>query len=443
MKRLRLVVAASSFLIFGGYYLLPQRDIPVTNSNIFPYETSAHDRVLSEDATFELEDQKSNDPSQWQERPDNFFYHETILSSGKAQPTNIQQMTKASNLPEPSLPSLLKITESSVPIVKPKTEFEFQKDLELDLPATVMKSFSKNHPHNYDPSSLEQRAYATFMASRNPSIKDPYFLAIHSLIYRVLWSPRSRTATHPFVVFVSTFATQEQRELLAGAGAVVRDLSPLNWTPNVPGTQPRWKDLFAKLNMWNETEFSRILFLDADAFPLVNVDDMFELAPENACVEGRMQLDDFLADGTPLCEPYVFAGVPHDPFSQSNININVGSMVFSPSHTMHQRLVQNYVKTDKYDCMMAEQAFLNWQFGVESAFPARSLAREYGAFFPRENEKGLLKVVHEKLWVGQWAWLKEEWESGWSEMLGFYRGSEFTEERAKDNDSAQAQLSTG
>jgi hypothetical protein len=51
----------------------------------------------------------------------------------------------------------------------------------------------------------------------------------------------------------------------------------------------------------------------------------------------------------------------------------------------------------QYDCMMAEQAFLNWQFGIEDAFPASSLAREYGAFFPRENEKGLLKVVHEKM----------------------------------------------
>jgi inositol 3-alpha-galactosyltransferase len=70
--------------------------------------------------------------------------------------------------------------------------------------------------------------------------------------------------------------------------------------------------------------------------------------------------------------------------------------------------------------MMAEQALLNWQFGIDGAFPASSLAHEY--------EKGLLKVVHEKLWVGQWAWLQEEWESGWSEILGFYRGLEFTEE---------------
>jgi hypothetical protein len=345
--------------------------------------------------------------------------------------TNNQQASNTPNLPTYGLP-LATIPNDNLLVSESESKFQFQEDLELELPVKILESLGSSHPHNYAPDGPRQKAYATFMASRNPSIKDPYFLAIHSLVYRVLWSPRSRTASHPFIVFVSRFTTPEQRKLLAGAGAVVRELFPLEWTPNVPGTQPRWKDLFAKLNMWNETEFSRILFLDADAFPLANIDNMFDLAPENACVEGRMQLDDFLADRTPVCEPYVFAGVPHNPSSKDSIDINVGSMVFSPSKMMHQRLVQNYVKTDRYNCLMAEQAFLNWQFSVSGAFPASSLAREYGAFFPREDEKGLLKIVHEKLWAAEWAWLREEWESGWREMLGFYGSREFTEARRKD-----------
>ncbi|KAF2799199.1 glycosyltransferase family 8 protein [Melanomma pulvis-pyrius CBS 109.77] len=316
------------------------------------------------------------------------------------------------------------------PILEP--EFPFQRDLDLDLPIKILQEALNNKPHNYDPKGPKTNAYATFMATRNPSLKDPYFLAIHSLIHRVLWSPRSRTEKYPFVVYVADFVTSEQRQLLSGAGAIVRELAPLEWNPNVEGVQARWKDLFAKLNMWSETEFSRILFLDADAFPVANLDAMFDMAPLQDCVEGRLQADDYLGDGARVCEPYVFAGVPQSPFNDTDVNINVGSMVFSPSEAMHARLLQNYVKTDQYNCLMAEQAFLNWQFNINGAFPATRLEREYGGFFPQENEEGKLKVVHEKLWSEEMGWLKSEWETQWQEMLAFYTRDEFLEQRKKD-----------
>jgi hypothetical protein len=151
-----------------------------------------------------------------------------------------------------------------------KPDFLFQEDLKLDLPISTLKAYSSHKPHNYGPNTPNApkiNAYSTFMATRNPSIKDPYYMVIHSLIYRVLWSARSRTERHPFIVFVGNFVTVEQRELLSGAGAIVRELAPLEWECDAPGWQARWKDLFAKLNMWKETEFSRILFLDAECFP--------------------------------------------------------------------------------------------------------------------------------------------------------------------------------
>lgn len=288
------------------------------------------------------------------------------------------------------------------------------------------------NPHNYHAKDAHPPyAYATFMASRNPSLQDPYYLAIHSLIYRLLWSPRSKSTTYPLLVFVADFVTPEQRALLSGAGALVRDLAPLPWTPNVPDPQARWADLFAKLHMWNETEFSRLVFLDADAFPLANIDAMFDLAPLQHCREDRLQLDDFLADRTPVCEDYVFAGVPQDPARSATRNLNVGSMVLSPSEGMHARLLQNYGKTDKYDARMAEQAFLDWQFSADGAFPGSPLEREWGGFFPGEDEKGKLKIVHEKIWSGE-GWTKVEWDETWTEMMGFYSSKEFLEERERD-----------
>lgn len=326
--------------------------------------------------------------------------------------------------------SLVSSTESSVP--EPETTYLFQNDLELDLPTEILRKYGKQKPHNHNPEGPKAYAYASFLATRNPSLKDPYFLAIHSLIYRLLWSPRTRSSQHPFVVFVAESVTEEQRALLTGVGALVRELSPLHWEPNVLGVQDRWKDLFAKLNMWKETEFERILFLDADAFPLTNIDEMFNLAPIQDCLPEKLHLDDFLADG-PVCEPYIFAGVPQDPFNDTHPNINVGSMVFTPSLRMHARLLQNYVKTDKYDCAMAEQAFLNWQFGPEGAYPGTKLERQWGGFFPTEAEgDGKLKVVHEKLWVADSGWMKDEWGGIWTEMIEFYEGEEFDKARNSD-----------
>jgi inositol 3-alpha-galactosyltransferase len=319
----------------------------------------------------------------------------------------------------------------------PETIYDFQNELELELPTSRFQEHSTQKPHNYNPDGPRGYAYATFLATRNPSLKDPYFLAIHSLIYRLLWSSRARSEKHPFVVFVAEHVTDEQRALLTGAGALVRELAPLEWKCDVPGVQDRWKDLFAKLNMWKETEFERILFLDADAFPLSNMDEMFDLAPRQECIPEKMHLDDFLPDG-PVCEPYVFAGVPQD-LDAMHPNINVGSMVFTPSSRMHARLLQNYVKTDKYDCLMAEQAFLNWQFDPQGAFPGTKLERQWGGFFPSEEDgDGRLKVVHEKLWVAKDGWMKGEWEQGWKQMIEFYESENFANARNNDGTAMES-----
>lgn len=325
-------------------------------------------------------------------------------------------------------------TESSGDPIAPLIDFNFQKDLDLDLPIDTLSNFRRHAAHNYDPNGPASYTYATFFASHNPSVEDPYYLAIHSLIYRTLWSPRSKTSKYPFVVFVADFVSQEQRDLLAGTGAIVRELAPLPWNPTDPGVQKRWRDLFAKLNMWSETSFSRILFLDADAFPLAPIDDMFELTKVSDCIESKMQLDDFLPGGEAVCEPYIFAGVPHDPDSVFDANINVGSMVFTPNKRQHQRLLQNYLKFDKYDVKWAEQAFLNWQFGINSAYPPGMLEREYGAFFPKEEDEKRIKVVHEKIWAAQKGYWKDEWDNTWKEMLQFYGSEEFRAARLADGE---------
>ncbi|GAB7338494.1 hypothetical protein MBLNU457_5246t1 [Dothideomycetes sp. NU457] len=327
-----------------------------------------------------------------------------------------------------------------------KPEFAFQNDLKDPDPKRDFSAFASYPAHNYDPDSRPAYAYTTFMSTRNPSIHDPYFMAVESLIYRVLWSPKSKSKRYPFIAFVGDFVTEEQRQRLRGAGAIVRELSPVPWNPEAEGIQHRWMDLFAKLNMWNQTDFHRLIFLDADAFPVTNIDEMFELAPLQDCKPELLTKDDYFPDGKSSCSgdasQYIFAGIPHNPENTTHPNINVGSMVITPSVTMHKRLMHNYQKYDRYDVHMAEQAFLNWMFAPDSAFPVTQLERKWGAFFPQPNEQGKLNVVHEKLWMNIWndndkasaghKWLRNLWTDEWKAMVKFYDSEEFVKQRMAD-----------
>ena len=429
MKRLRHFLTAIVLLLGLAYFFTQHEHMSLSagpaksHSGTDAATDTQHTHDLPEGASSHEDDKSSLDP-----------LLKDAPASEKLPPTSsIPVSNDVPNLPtadEASAPPTESSSAASIPF------FDFQQDLTLSLPVDTFTALSDHAPHNYDPNGEPSYTYATFFASHNPSIEDPYYLAIHSLIYRILWSSRSRTSSHPFVVFVGDFVSEQQRALLRGAGALVRELAPLLWNPTDPSVQDRWRDLFAKLNMWNETSFSRILFLDADAFPVAPIDDMFELKKVRNCIESKMQLDDFLPSGEPVCEPYIFAGVPHDAYSIFDADINVGSMVFTPNARQHQRLLQNYLKFDKYDVKMAEQAFLNWQFGINSAYPPGMLEREYGAFFPSEEEAGKLKVVHEKMWVIKSGWMKEEWDGTWKEMLGFYGSEEFKEARRRDGEAS-------
>lgn len=427
MKRVRHFLAATLFLLGLAYFFTQYESMSISarpaKAQTGSSTNTQHTHDLPEqDASLENDDPTPIDVVEGVSAPDKQPPASTPAAPGDALP----------NLPvSGDTPSAVPDGEGTGGI-----GFDFQKDLNLELPVDTFKDLSKYAPENYDPNGAPPYTYAAFFASRNPSIEDPYYLAIHSLIYRILWSPRSKSTKHPFVVFVGAWVSTEQRQLLSGAGALVRELAPLPWNPPDPAVLDRWKDLFAKLHMWNETSFSRILFLDADALPIAPIDDMFELKKERKCIKTKMQLDDFLPGGDGVCERYIFAGVPADPYSIFDANINVGSMVFTPNTRQHQRLLQNYLKFDKYEVKMAEQAFLNWQFGINSAYPPGMLEREYGAFFPNDKGEKGMKIVHEKIWAAKGGFWKEEWDNTWAEMLGFYRSEEFKAARAADRISS-------
>ncbi|KAL1867673.1 hypothetical protein Daus18300_006228 [Diaporthe australafricana] len=320
-----------------------------------------------------------------------------------------------------------------------EVKFEFQEDLTRFVqPIFDVAKLKQYRAHN--DRGPGQSAFATYLSTRDNSVADPYFLSAMQLVYRILWDPKSRSESHPVVVFVAPFIPQQQRDLLQAAGAIVRELELVPWDPpkDESGGQmfpfARWRDLFSKLNIWAQLDLSRVAFLDLDAFPVRPVDGIFDdaAAPRQRCRADLLPPEDRLHEAE-ICD-YVFAG--HGLAD----GVNVGVVVLEPNRYMHQRLLRESQDTTKFDNKMAEQAFLNYAFGRAGPFPPSELGREWNGFYPKTEEEGLLRIVHEKLWIfgDNTAWTKDIFSNGWFELLTLYQSPEFEAMRALDGPPSQS-----
>lgn len=375
-----------------------------------------------------------------------FYYHETFFtlsgtgsdSSGKS--TTVIQLPVDSKPPTggTQFPGISQDNHAPDGSTSAFNEiiFPFQQDLvQYRPPKMPIATLTQYAPHN--DRGAGQSAFATYLSTRNNSIYDPYFLSAQQLVYRVLWDPKSRsTAGHPIIVFVAPFIPEEQRDILRAQGAIVRELGLIPWNPPTDSDADnvfpfaRWKDLFSKLNIWAQTDLKRIVFLDLDAFPVANIDPLLTdaVAPRAKCRAELLPPED-KAHEKELCD-YTYAG--HNGGQGA---VNVGVIVIEPNVYMHARLLRESKDTSKFDNKMAEQAFLNYAFGPNSPFPHTELGRKWNGFYPQDKDQGVIKIVHEKLWMSfdeSATWIKTIFKDGWDEILALYESDRFVEMRKND-----------
>jgi hypothetical protein len=102
----------------------------------------------------------------------------------------------------------------------------FQDDLENSNPTFDARNLRRFMPHNYG--AEEKYTFATYLSTRNGSMHDPYFAAAQQLVYRMLWDPEIKSK-YPFTVFVAPHIPDSQRDILAAAGAIIRELELVPW----------------------------------------------------------------------------------------------------------------------------------------------------------------------------------------------------------------------
>ncbi|GIZ46227.1 hypothetical protein CKM354_000936100 [Cercospora kikuchii] len=315
-----------------------------------------------------------------------------------------------------------------------KTEFnEVKYAFQYDLDQFQMPKYNARDLRRYMPVNWQgpgRHGYCTYYSTRNATLHDPYFLAALQLTYRLLWDSKSKSEKYPLVVFVAPFTPDEHRHILEAAGAIVRELDLIEYHPD-KATFARWRDLFSKINMWGQTDFELLAFLDLDAFPVQNIDGIFHIADRQACKPELLPKEDKLHQKE-ICD-YVFSGTS---VGGGYKEVNVGVVVFNPNEAMRNRLLRESLHTDKWDNFMAEQAFLSYAFSSDGPFPASEVDRTWNGFFPQDDEgpkTGKLKIIHEKLWAqnDHLKWAKKFWDDEWKAMLKLYNSKKFVETRQK------------
>jgi alpha-N-acetylglucosamine transferase len=289
-------------------------------------------------------------------------------------------------------------------------------------------------------------AYATFLAANaNPDKKetdaeseaindadDGYYLGARVLAYQLL---HSRTAgmneSIPFIVICTEDVPLRKRAQLAKDGALIKVVDRLEADWIHPGAT-RWADVLAKLRLFTFTEYSKILFIEADHLGTAPLDGVFydEATLTQSTLADRFRVRD---DEAALPTTYMLAthadsfGYDHPiPPPENADYLNCGFFVFTPSKVLFDYYLSLLTLPDRFDPNYPEQNLLNYAHRRDGNMPWKPLWYGWNVNWPTEKDWAAgAKSFHAKYWDDDPShdmFLKAIWREQRAEMEGFYRG---------------------
>ncbi|OON39800.1 glycosyl transferase [Izhakiella australiensis] len=176
----------------------------------------------------------------------------------------------------------------------------------------------------------------------------------------------------PLVVMVTDAIDSGLRNQLEAQGCLIRQVPMVGPDPQLAHryANARFAEVWSKLGAWNLTEFSRLVFLDADMLVVQNMDELFDLAlaPDtiaacHACRCNPNRIASYPAHWQPENCYYSWcqdaAMTAHPPAKVDNY-LNGGLLVLQPDAGVYQQMMgQLAAMTDISALFFAEQDFLN------------------------------------------------------------------------------------
>ena len=180
-------------------------------------------------------------------------------------------------------------------------------------------------------------------------------------------SLRSANTSHPFIVLTLANLSATARHELTHPNSGVTELRSVAQLPypfkvGAAGMTMNKPCRYSKLHLWNMTEFSKVVYLDADVMLLNNVDELFQ-QPELSAVPD-------------------LAGV-----------VNTGVLVAEPSAVTFADMIAQYPSAPSYN--HGDQGFLNWYFGEHLSNKMHPLPVEFN-LVSRYQEYAIYDTIREK-----------------------------------------------
>ncbi|WWC68529.1 uncharacterized protein I206_102458 [Kwoniella pini CBS 10737] len=266
----------------------------------------------------------------------------------------------------------------------------------------------------------QKEAYVTFLSS----ISDPnYLLSTRFLIYQLLNDPLTldKSQSRDVVVITTPEINQETIKLLESDGAKIKKVNLLDGFDLPNEINDHWKDQYTKLNIFNMTEYSKILYLDNDIFLLKSFEDIWEssLLNHQSPLGGIGETSKTLLRNSDLRkEP------PSSILPKEKDYLNAGFMLIKPSIELFEELKQ----VKGYDTFYMEQALINHYFDWNGNHPWTPLNHKFVSHFPKPSDlvEGYYSL-HAKMWKDPVDEIvKDAWRDRIIKMEDFWRSQNRT-----------------
>jgi alpha-N-acetylglucosamine transferase len=131
-------------------------------------------------------------------------------------------------------------------------------------------------------------AYITYVCSDNFI---PGVVALYN-------SVRLSDCNHDFIVLVTDDVSEESKDKLKQNDLKIVDADKIYYNgknkdkilDRYGKVDQSWK-MFTKINIWKQTEYSKLIYLDADTLVLKNIDELFEIDELGAVLGGSVMLN--------------------------------------------------------------------------------------------------------------------------------------------------------
>lgn len=138
-------------------------------------------------------------------------------------------------------------------------------------PLLPFDTLSPSNPEPNKPNGTPREAYVTFLSNEDPY----YFASARLLVFALQHDPLTADPSRPVIVLTTPSVPASYSRKLEAEGAIVIEKPLITSLPMVQ-TNPRWKDVYTKLWIFNLTSYDRLVYYDADHLVLRPVDSIWE-----------------------------------------------------------------------------------------------------------------------------------------------------------------------